>query len=418
MNSETQRFMRILIYGINFAPELIGIGKYTSEMARWLIKNNHDVRIVTAPPYYPDWKIHEEYNAREYTKEIWNGLTIWRSPLWVPAKPNGIKRLIHLASFAIFSFPLLFKQVTWRPDIIWIVAPAIFCAPGALMIAKAFRIPIIVHIQDFEIDAAINLGLLKLRFLVKLIFKIEKWILNGFDKVSTISDRMKNLIEIKGVDSAKLFIFRNWVDTKLIFPNYDNNNLRKELGVCPEETLALYSGNIGKKQGLDIIINAAKIILERNIQLKFVICGRGAEYNRLRLKSIGLKNIIWVATQPTERLNELLNMADIHLLPQLSDVADLVMPSKLTGILASGRPVVATAINGTELADAVKNNGILVLPNDDKGFASAILRLANDPVLRDTLGRNARDFALKYLDSETVLKDFERQLRELVPLNN
>ena len=105
--------MKILFYGINFAPELTGIGKYTGEMAQWFAEQGHEVRVITAPPYYPAWKVSEGYQ-NAYVTEQWNGVTVYRTPLWVPAQPNGVKRLVHLASFALSSLPTLFKQWFWR----------------------------------------------------------------------------------------------------------------------------------------------------------------------------------------------------------------------------------------------------------------------------------------------------------------
>ena len=121
-------------------------------------------------------------------------------------------------------------------------------------------------------------------------------------------------------------------------------------------------------------------------------------------------NVQWIPLQPFARLNDLLNLADIHLLPQKADAADLVMPSKLTGMLASGRPVVATARHGTQLAQAVEGRGIVVEPGDASAFAEAIKKLAQDLGLREELGRNARDYAISELKKESILSRLEQEL--------
>ena len=127
-----------------------------------------------------------------------------------------------------------------------------------------------------------------------------------------------------------------------------------------------------------------------------------------------LSNVIWRGLVPSEQLNELLNTADIHLLPQRGGASDLVMPSKLTGMLAGGRPVVATAVPGTQIADIVGNLGIVVLPEDPAALAAAIEQLANDQTLREQLGVAARAYAVENLSGNVILSRFERQLRELV----
>ena len=127
--------MKLLIYGINFAPELTGIGKYTGEMAQWLAHAGHEVRVITAPPYYPDWKVAPGHSASRYRSESWQGVRVIRAPLWVPHQPGGLKRLLHLASFALTSLPALFAQWRWKPDVVWVVEPPLMCAPAAVAFA-------------------------------------------------------------------------------------------------------------------------------------------------------------------------------------------------------------------------------------------------------------------------------------------
>src|SRR5580765_2752594 len=123
--------MRILLYGINFEPELTGIGKYTGEMARWLAAAGHEVRVVTAPPYYPGWSVQQPYRAGRYLREDWHGVAVFRAPLWVPRRVSGLKRLVHLASFALSSLPVLFAQWRWQPQVVWVTEPPLFCTPAA-----------------------------------------------------------------------------------------------------------------------------------------------------------------------------------------------------------------------------------------------------------------------------------------------
>jgi len=151
--------------------------------------------------------------------------------------------------------------------------------------------------------------------------------------------------------------------------------VRQQFDIPLNAMVALYSGNMGEKQGLEIVLEAAtRLICEQDI--KFVLCGDGAARQRLQQKYSDLSNVLWLPLQPLERLNDLLNMANIHLLPQRSGAEDLVMPSKLTGMLASGRPVVATATAGSQIAEALLGCGEVVEPDNIEHFTSAIVELA------------------------------------------
>lgn len=242
--------MRILIYGLNFAPELVGIGKYTGELTEWLAACGHQVRVVTAPPYYPAWTVSNGWRSYSYSREQMCSANVTRCPLWVPAKPSGLRRIFHLASFAISSLPVVWWQaLTWRPNILFSIAPALFCAPGAWVAARFGGSSACLHIQDLELDAAFELGLISAPVARDLCSAIERFLLQRFDLVSSISRRMLEQIRSKGVPGSSLYLFPNWVDTERIFPTDRNNGLRNEWGIAPEKIVALYSGNMEKSRG-------------------------------------------------------------------------------------------------------------------------------------------------------------------------
>ena len=411
--------MRILIYGINFAPELTGIGKYSGEMAEWLATQGHDIRVIAAPPYYPEWKVGQGYSSWCYKREFArdkgqrasNNLVVWRCPLWVPAKPSGVKRLIHLASFALSSLPVMLCQMIWRPHVVIVIEPSLMCAPTALLIAKMCNAKSWLHVQDFEVDAAFELGILKSGWLRTAALFIELRLMRSFDMVSTISHRMLSMLIEKGVGPVKTAYFPNWVDLNEIFPLKQESRLRNEFGIPPGRFVALYSGNMGEKQGLEIVLEAASRLVSHP-EMQFVLSGEGAARARLFEAYRHLPNVMWLPLQQAARLNDLLNMADVHLLPQRADVADLVMPSKLSGMLASGRPVLGTARAGTQLAELVASCGIVVEPGDIQGFVEGLLELAHSPQIRSELGSATRNAAQAW-DKTIVLHRFEGQLYSL-----
>lgn len=406
--------MRVLICGLNFAPELIGIGKYTGELAQFLSEHSNSVRVVTTPPYYPHWKIQSGYSGWRYKKEDWNGITVYRCPLWVPKKPSGIKRIFHLFSFAITSLPVMISHVLWKPDLVFVVAPALFSAPGAILLSWISGCRTWLHIQDFELDAAFRMKLLPgIKIVRPLALLIESTIMRLFHKVSTISKRMMELLEQKRIPTERIGLFPNWVDTLMIYPLAEPSPMRSRFGIQEGKIVVLYSGNMGRKQGLGQLIQTARI-LEEDEDILIVLCGEGAARHELEVQAQDLHNIKFLPLQPTERLNELLNMADIHVLPQRSDAADLVMPSKLTGMLASGKPVITTASPDTELALELGKVIRITPPGDAFALGEEFRYFACDKAAREHYGSLGYSFVQQHWTSDRVLGDILVKFERLV----
>jgi len=395
--------MKILIVGLNFHPELTGAGKYTGELAAYLIAQGNAVRVITTPPYYPHWRIQNGYRWWRYQKETWQGIEIQRCPLWVPHRPTGLTRLIHLASFAFSSLPALAAQFRWKPDIVLCVAPALMNAPFVLAFACLSGAKTWLHIQDFELDAALNLKMLRGRRLIyPLAQALESFILTSFTRVSTISENMHLLCIAKGVKPGSAFLLPNWVDTKKIYPLTVPSSLRAELNISSQTFVALYHGSMGPKQGLELLIEAARL-LESKREILFVLCGEGPAKTELVEQAASLSNVRIMELQPEEKLNDLVNLADVHILPQLAHAADLVMPSKLSTMLASGKPVIATADPGTQISQVLDSIGVLIQPENANALAEALIKLSMNPSERLRLGNLSRIYACQHLDQEIIL---------------
>lgn len=414
--------MKILLYGLNFAPELTGIGRFSGDMAAWLAARGHQVRAVTAPPYYPAWRVAEGHSGYWWRRETWEGVDVIRCPLYVPRLASGLRRLIHLASFALSSAaPAKWSGLFWRPDVVFVVEPTAFVAPAGLASAWFAGALSWLHVQDFEFDAAIELGLLP-RALAGPATASEGFLLRRFDTVSTISPRMVARLEAKGVPGDRTVMFPNWVDTARILPAADGAGFRSELGISQDAIVVLYSGNIGEKQGIEQIATAAqRVARDRQAgdpPVQFVLAGAGAGREvieqAVRTHGLGEDAFRLLPLQPEEKLPALLAMADIHLLPQRAEAADLVMPSKLGGMLSSGRPVVASAAPGTQIALTVSNCGIVVAPGDGDAFGRAVLELVRDADRRGSLGLAARREAEANWDRDAVLQRLESELERRV----
>lgn len=404
--------MKILMVCLNYAPELTGIGKYAAEQAEWLAARGHAVRVATAPPYYPAWRIGDGYRAWQFRREQIRGVDVWRAPVWIPARQSGARRLLHLASFALSSLPLLARQLFWRPDIVFMVEPPLMCTPAATLLARLTGARTWLHVQDYEVDAAFALGLLRRPWLRRLATRCERMLLARQDCVSSISPAMVALAIDKGVAPSRTMLLPNW--TVLHQPSPDATAaMRRELGIPDQSVMALYSGNMGAKQGLEHL-SAAAVRLQDRADIHLVFCGDGSGRAALLAACAGLERVRFLPLQDNERFPALLAAADIHLLPQRADVADLVMPSKLTGMLASARPVVTTAASGSALAEVVQRCGIVVPPGDDDAFASAIAELADAPARRVALGNAGLEWARRHLERDTVLGQLEQAMQAML----
>lgn len=407
----------ILIYGMNYAPELTGVGRYTGELAQGLAARGLKVEVVTAPPHYPGWYVREPYNAWTYKSETdaQAGIKISRCPLLLYKAGSGIWRLVAPVSFAAMSAPVaLWRILRARPRSVLCVEPTLFVAPIGLLAARLVGARTAIHIQDLEVDAAFAVGHLKpTGGLSRLAFAFEQAMLKPFHHIVTISEQMARRLRQKGVTDERLSIIRNWVDTSKIYPLGRQSAYRAELGFSDEDFVVLYSGQIGPKQALQVVFEAAKALADEP-GIKFVVAGEGPMKATFVERYGALPNVRLLGLQPEERLNEFLNLADCHILPQDPAVKDLVLPSKLGGMLASGKQILVMADDDSELADFLGTTCVRVLPADAALLPQTLHTLAQRPA--DT-ERDARLAKCEALSVDAAMDAFAKALLGETPVS-
>lgn len=404
--------MRILFVGLNYAPEPVGIGPYSAGLASGLAARGHEVTVVAGKPYYPQWRAYPgQPGGTTVTTE--EGVTVVRVPHYIPANPTGVRRIAHHLSFAASALSPSLEAAGGPIDLVFTVAPSLLSVPVAALAAWRARTPLWLHVQDFEVEAAFATGLLdQSGRLARMARKVDDRIVGLADTVSTISPQMCARLQAKGIPSERIYELRNWSNGAFDFANADPAAYRREWGLEGRK-IALYSGNIANKQGLETVIDAARALRERD-DIAFVICGEGPNRVRLREQAAGLANIQFHDLQPAERMADLLTAADVHLLPQIPGAADLVLPSKLTNMLASGKPVIATAGPGTGLYTEVDGCGINTSPGDPQALASVIAALVDDPERAAVLGKAAADRARERWSQEAIIDAAERRMSAIV----
>ena len=421
--SSVNKFMRkrILFIGGNFSPEPTGIGKYSGEMIEWLSQNGFECTIVTTYPYYPQWKVQVPYDKRSfwYKKEIIpspdnssESIKIIRCPHYVPKKPTGLNRMISDLTFFLTSslviFGMLFKK---KNDFVFTVAPPFLLGLAGVFYKKIKRAKFLYHIQDLQIEAAQNLEIIKGKFFLNTLFAIERYIFRNADYISTISEGMIKKVRDKA--KKNILFFPNWADIEKFYPISNKSKLKAEFGFNGGDKIVLYSGAIGEKQGLEAILHSAKYFANTP-DLKFVVCGSGPyKQNLLHLKEqMNLQNVTFLPLQPFEKLNSLLNMADVHLVLQKNGASDLMMPSKLSTILAVGGVSIVTANPGSSLFNLIDthNAGLLIEPENQDALNSAIkYAISNE---HTEIEINARRYAEAHLSIHNILSTFIKNILE------
>jgi colanic acid biosynthesis glycosyl transferase WcaI len=405
---------RILIIGINYAPELTGIGRYTGEMGAWLAKQQADVQVVTGFPYYPEWKVSEGYRARWFSAEILDGAKVLRCPLYVPGHPSPLRRMMQDLSFFFsamlaVSFLLLSGK---RFDHIWVASPSFLSGWvglwAGLFCPKANRR---LHVFDLQVDAASGLNMIRGQGFIRFLSIMESSMMKKYDIVSTLSEGMRGMIARKKVRPEAIVLLPIWVDTMRFLPMDVDLNLLMRLGISPDKRLVLYSGAVGEKQGLENLLVLAGLAKKhgRN-DLTFVIAGDGPFARKLRSEALraGLDNVKFIALQEDNIFPYFLNSAWLHLILQRDTGNEHFMPSKLYPILSVGGLAMVTAKLDSSLGRLISEHqiGALVVENHPVSMYQMMMELLSEEEKCRTLKTNARNYALKHLSRDLLLNRY------------
>ena len=378
--------MRIIVWGINYAPELTGIAPFNTALCEYLSRQGHDVEMVTSFAYYPEWRTRPADRGTLFRTDLENGVRIRRCWVYVPQRVRAIKRIVHEASFVTMS--LLRVLTLRRPALFVVVSPPLLLGVAAWIAGIVKRAPFVFHVQDLQPDAAVGLGMLQKGALTRMLYWMESFAYSRAARVSGISGGMIDMFRKKGVPERKLICFPNGIRLPAGLPA--RGAFRQRHGIPDESFLAVYSGNFGIKQGLDILVAAARLLQASNANeaapasesraIKIVIAGDGARRAALAesIKKAALENVLLLPLQPDAAYREMLADADCTVITQQQGTGTFFFPSKLLASLAAAKPVLTVADESSELAKAVREGefGINVPTNRPELLAEAIRSLA------------------------------------------
>ena len=405
--------MYVLIYSYNYYPEKIGIAPLMTELAEGLVQQGHNVRVVTAFPWYPDNKIPRRYSRRLYLKEEINGVIVQRC--YVRANPNRtlLNRILFELSFVIFSFFQAF--VDERPEVILYVIPGLPVTVPATILGKIWDVPVLLNLQDILPDAAVAVGLMRNLRMIKISDQLADFAYRKAQEILVIHDGFRENLVNRGVNPNKIVEIPNWVDVQRMHPvPWDKPNSFRDKYQLQDKFVVLYSGNIAKTQPLEYLIHAASF-LKHLPDIAIVIVGPTSSFERLKRtkERYEVNNVMILPFQSDERYKEMLAASHICMVVQGSNVVDFNMPSKIPKIMASGRAIIASVSENGTAARVIRRSrgGIVVPPEDSRAIADAIEQLYSDPDLLEQLGRNGRDFAEEHFSFEGIIREYEKRLK-------
>lgn len=406
--------IRILIIGINYTPELTGIGRYSGEMGAWLAQRSANVQVVTGFPYYPEWKVGAGYDCGWYKAEEINGAKVLRCPIYVPSRPTPVRRILQDLSFFLTSLiAVIYLMVRGHKfDQIWVASPSFLSGWVGLM-ARCFypNVRIQLHVFDLPIDAARALGMIRGRWLIRLLSGLESSMMKKYDRISTLSEGMRDQIIRKGVTPESVILLPIWVDTSRFQPEDVDHQILDRWGIASAKRIVLYSGAVGEKQGLENMLALAGLMQTagRN-DLQFVISGDGPYVDTLKIaaEDQGINNLKFIPLQSDETFPKLLNCAWLHLVLQRDTDSEHFMPSKLNPILAVRGLALVTATANSSLGKIVLDHNIAVLVevNDPSVLFQTLIALIERSENCQQIKENSRQFALNHLNKDDLLKAY------------
>ncbi|WP_333474354.1 glycosyltransferase family 4 protein [Arthrobacter sp. HY1533] len=406
----THQNLRITIVGLNYAPEPTGIAPYTTRLAEMLVTEGHIVHVLTGYPHYPEWKLQDGYSGWQKT-EIVNSVKVKRLRHFIPNRLSNVNRMHLELSFGV---RLLFAR--WhRPDVVLIVSPSLFATALVLLRSKIGigRTLTGVWVQDIYSRGLEETGTGS-SLQTRIMKKFEGLVFRSATKVTVIHKRFrKYLVNDLGVKYEDIGVIGNWTHLKKRH-QIDRESTRLELG-WGNETVVLHAGNMGVKQALGNVVNAARAADDSSSNVRFVLLGGGNQKDRIQELSSDVDRIQFISPLSDEAFQAALHAADILLVNEMSGLREMAVPSKLTSYFSAGLPIIAATEHDSTTAGEIESSeaGVRIAPDRPDELLEVVLKLANDPALSQKLGRAGKLYAENALSEEAAIIKYSAWLRDL-----
>lgn len=386
----------ILVVARHYAPEPTGSAPVMRQIATGLADQGLQVHVLTVRPSYPGKEIFDGFRQGERDQQVEDGVLVWRYPARPVVGPSLFARLIPETKFL---FDMIWSRVTGQiPPARHVISlcPSILTVMGArFLLHRDARHVAIVHDVPSGLGGA--LGSRAVKSILPILQRLESFTLNGVDHIIVLSEAMRqSLVDIDVV--RPISVLPPSIDLKNIFP------IPRAAG---EPITLLYSGNLGRKQGLIQLIDLAAVLELKYPTTRIIIRGEGAMRDELarEISQRQLNNINIIPLAAYNQLSYAMSEGDIHLVPQIESGSDFAIPSKVYTIMAAGRPFIATAVAGSTLHNLslASNAFICSPPNDPDALAQAVIKLIENQELRLKMADNGRAYVERELCDDMVI---------------
>ncbi|MGH9803746.1 MAG: glycosyltransferase family 4 protein, partial [Candidatus Acidiferrales bacterium] len=401
----TARGGRVLILSVYYAPEITGNAPLVTELARGLAARGLSVRVVAGTPHYRLAEVPTPYRRRLYLREMVDGVEATRC-FAVPARNSPASKILNYASFLITSLPACLAGP--KPDWVLVITPPFLLGMAGAAVKFVRGAKLAYNAQDIFPRAYVAGEMLRKGWLVRVLAGVQRWVYRRADVVTTITPAMADELAADGVSRARLRVIPNFADEEALRPLPRDNDFSRQHALTGK-FVVLYAGNIGTLHGAEVLAPVAKH-LEAHPDILVLVVGEGTARAQLEqaVAAAGVRNLKMLPPQPNDALAAMLASADIGVVTTRAGTGRTSFPSRLYGLMAAARPIVAAVDEDSDAAALLRtaNCGLVTPPGDAEALTRAILQLRNQAEERRALGQAGRSYLERSLTKRSVVEKY------------
>ena len=403
--------MKILFLTQWFHPESFFKGL---PFAKALMEKGQQVEILTGFPNYPGGKLYPGYRIRFYKREVMEGVTVHRVPLYPSHDKSAFRRTMNYLTFSLSSF-LLGPWLIGKMDVIYIYN-LITLGPLAFLLRLLHGSKVIIDVQDLWPESVTNSKMLRNKALIYVLDEICNWVYRNADFLTTLSPGYRQELIKRGVPPEKIEVIYNWCDETGIAAKVSQTASDRP-SQFNGKFVVLYAGTMGTVQGLNALLDCAELCMGELPDIQYVLIGVGVEGERLqqRANKMRLDNVTFLSPRPIEHMNEIYNFADALIVHLIDDpIFRIAIPSKTQAYLYIGKPIIM-AMHG-DASNLVRDAGagLQCEPENPKAMMSAVRALYEMPLMRrKAMGEAGHRYYMEHLAFNHGVQKFERIMMSL-----